>query len=152
MYMKFKKMLMGVTATVCAFSVIAPLNAHASEVEKNVVTNINEEAVMNVSQMQQNISSNPDELPPLIRTKDFHLSQKDVSELKKMAGIYGTGWGLVNAWAKKLGKSATWINMMLLAVPALGVATIDACNKRDKGVIITRTSYGATHTFTCRAK
>lgn len=150
--MELKKVIMGITATVCTFSAIAPLNAHASEVEKNVVNNINEEAVMNTTEMKQNISSDPNQLPPLIRTKDFHLSQKDVSELKKMAGIYGTGWGLINAWAKKLGKSATWINMMLLAVPALGVATIDACNKRDKGVIITRTSYGATHTFTCKAK
>ncbi|MGE6552801.1 hypothetical protein ACQKFK_28805 [Bacillus mycoides] len=33
--MKFKKMLMGITATVCTFSAIAPLNAHASEVEKS---------------------------------------------------------------------------------------------------------------------
>ena len=32
---EIQKMLMGITATVCTFSAIAPLNAHASEVEKN---------------------------------------------------------------------------------------------------------------------
>ncbi|MGH0943469.1 hypothetical protein ACQVTS_19685 [Bacillus mycoides] len=33
--MKFKKVIMGITATVCTFSAIAPLNAHASEVGNN---------------------------------------------------------------------------------------------------------------------
>ncbi|MBJ8024669.1 hypothetical protein [Bacillus cereus] len=32
--MKLKKVIMGITATVCTFSAIAPLNAHASELKK----------------------------------------------------------------------------------------------------------------------
>lgn len=145
--MKFKKILMGVTATVCTFSVIAPLNAYA---EENVSANTNPEAIVNMSGVQQNIAKSS-VVPPLLK-KHYYLSHKDVTELKEMAGLYGTEWELIDAWAKKLGKSSDLINIMLRAVPALGVATIVACNQQNKGVVITKTTFGSKATFTCKAR
>ncbi|PEQ48662.1 hypothetical protein [Bacillus cereus] len=40
--MQFKKVIMGITATVCTFSAIAPLNAHASEVGNNSKEAVND--------------------------------------------------------------------------------------------------------------
>ena len=64
--------------------------------------------------------------------------------------MYASGWAVLNAIAKAFKKSPTLLNAMLIAIPALGLATLNKCNKDNRGVIITDVRIGATHSFSCK--
>lgn len=64
------------------------------------------------------------------------LSNYEVQQISKIVGLYGASWAAINAIAKKLGKSPTWINLMCVAIPTLGAAYINFQNKNNRGVII----------------
>lgn len=85
----------------------------------------------------------------VIRIKFLNQRVKDILIL---VGIHGTGWSFEIAVAKKLGKSPTWVTLRIAAVPALGAAGLKACNRKGKGVIMTKISRGATHSFSCRSQ
>lgn len=88
----------------------------------------------------------------VISIKEYKISNQQVTEITKLAGLYGSGWAFMNALAKKFGKSPTFLNMLLVAIPALGVAGLNTCNRYNKGVIITDYRIGATHNFSCSAQ
>jgi hypothetical protein len=41
---------------------------------------------------------------------------------------------------------------LIIAVPALGWAVLNACNRYNKGVIIKDVRIGASHSFSCSAR
>ncbi len=103
---------------------------------------------------ENSINNNPNYAAQyaVVRSKDFYISNYQVNQVVKLAGLHGTGWGFATALAKKFGKSPTWVTLMIVAVPALGAATLNYCNSKNKGVIINRLSIGATHNFSCRSQ
>ncbi|MEK4951957.1 hypothetical protein NST12_16820 [Bacillus sp. FSL W8-1127] len=83
--------------------------------------------------------------------KTYKLSNQQVNDIIKMIGVHGAGWGLMTAIAKYFAKSPTWITAMIIAIPTLGAAVLNACNRYNKGVIIKDVRIGATHNWSCSA-
>lgn len=119
-------------------------NVSADNVVNLIASKVNESSI--------NDNSNNAAMYSTVRSKDFYISNYQVNEVIKLVGLHGTGWGFAIALAKKFGKSPTWVTLMIVAVPALGAAAINYCNSKNKGIIINRLSFGATHTFTCRSQ
>lgn len=84
--------------------------------------------------------------------KKYKLSNQDVVDIGKLVALNGTGWTFLAAVAKKFLKKPTYATMLIGAVPALGWAVLSACNRYNKGVIITDIRIGATHSFSCSAR
>ncbi|WP_375106085.1 hypothetical protein AB9L15_04100 [Lysinibacillus fusiformis] len=87
--------------------------------------------------------------PPLVEVKETKMSNQEVNEILKAAGLNAGAWGFLTALAKKWGKSPTWRTLMMVALPTLGAAGLNSCNQYNKGVIITDTRIGATHMYGC---
>ena len=88
----------------------------------------------------------------VISEKKYYLSNQNVKDFVKQAGVNGSFWGLMTAIAKAFKKSPTYVTGLIVAIPALGAAVLNACNKYDKGVVITDLRVGATHNFSCTAR
>lgn len=84
--------------------------------------------------------------------KEYYLSHKQVTSIVKGSAWNGGFWGMMAAIAKIWGKSPTVLTLMIVAIPALGAATINLCNKNNKGVVIRHLRVGASHSFTCFAR
>ncbi|MEB9565495.1 hypothetical protein P4I85_34470 [Bacillus cereus] len=119
-------------------------NVSADNVTNLIASKVNENSINNNPNYAAQYAA--------VRSKDFYISNYQVNEVIKLVGLHGTGWGFAIALAKKFGKSPTWVTLMIVAVPALGAAAINYCNSKNKGIIINRLSFGATHTFTCRSQ
>ncbi|PYE93229.1 hypothetical protein [Bacillus sp. 196mf] len=119
-------------------------NVSADDVANLIASKVNENSINNNPNYAAQYAA--------VRSKDFYISNYQVNEVVKLAGLHGTGWGFAIALAKKFGKSPTWVTLMIVAVPALGAGAINYCNNKNKGIIINRLSFGATHTFTCRSQ
>ncbi|RFU70277.1 hypothetical protein D0469_06665 [Peribacillus saganii] len=87
-----------------------------------------------------------------IRVKTYKLTNQQVKDIGKLIGVHGAGWGLAVAIAKKFGKSPTLATALIIAVPALGWAVLNACNRYSKGVILKDIRIGATHNWSCSAR
>lgn len=87
-----------------------------------------------------------------VKVKEYKISNQRVRDVVNLVGIHGTGWAFAIALAKKFGKNPTWVTLMIVAVPALGAAGLNACNRKNKGIIITRTTIGATSMFSCKSQ
>lgn len=87
--------------------------------------------------------------PPLVEVKETKMSNQEVIEIVKQAGLNAGAWGFLTALAKKWGKSPTWRTLMAVALPSLGAAGLNNCNQYNKGVKITDTRIGATHMYGC---
>ncbi|QWI46928.1 hypothetical protein [Bacillus mycoides] len=119
-------------------------NVSANNVANLIASKVNENSINNNPNYAAQYAT--------VRSKDFYISNYQVNEVVKLAGLHGTGWGFAIALAKKFGKSPTWVTLMIVAVPALGAGALNYCNNKNKGVIINRLSIGATHSFTCRSQ
>ncbi|WP_144489255.1 hypothetical protein [Bacillus thuringiensis] len=119
-------------------------NISADNVANLIASKVNENSINNSPNYAAQYAT--------VRSKDFYISNYQVNEVVKLAGLHGTGWGFAIALAKKFGKSPTWVTLMIVAVPALGAGALNYCNNKNKGVIINRLSIGATHSFTCRSQ
>jgi ABC-type Fe3+-hydroxamate transport system substrate-binding protein len=84
--------------------------------------------------------------------KTYKLSNQQVVDIGKLVGVHGAGWGLILAIAKKFAKTPTLATGLIIAVPALGWAVLNACNRYNKGVIIKDIRIGASHNFSCSAR
>lgn len=91
-------------------------------------------------------------LPSLGEVKKYNLSNKEVNDIVKLAGVHGSGWALITALAGRFAKKPTLLTILIIGVPALGAATINACNSNNKGVVIQDIRIGATHSFSCYAR
>lgn len=81
--------------------------------------------------------------------KEYYLTHQQVVDITKAAGLHSGGWTFISAIAKIFGKNPTALTAMIIAIPTLGAATLNACNRYDKGVIIRDFRVGATHNFSC---
>ncbi|MED3554303.1 hypothetical protein [Cytobacillus praedii] len=90
-------------------------------------------------------------LNALPKIKEYTLTHQQVTDIVKLVGVHGTGWAFAAAIAKKFAKSPTLITMLIVAVPALGAAVLNACNRYNNGVIIQRISIGTFHNWNCKA-
>ncbi|MFJ7939630.1 hypothetical protein ACIQYG_14120 [Peribacillus sp. NPDC096622] len=84
--------------------------------------------------------------------KTYNLSNQQVKDIGNLVGVHGSGWGLALAIAKHFGKNPTLATLLIMAVPALGWATLNACNRYSKGVKIKDIRIGASHSFSCSAR
>ncbi|MED4631561.1 hypothetical protein P9443_01365 [Peribacillus frigoritolerans] len=84
--------------------------------------------------------------------KNYYLSNTQVNNIIKDAGLYGGTWAVLSAIAKAFAKKPTLLTAMLVAIPVLGVAALNECNKYSKGVVITDVRIGATHSWSCAAR
>jgi uncharacterized membrane protein len=84
--------------------------------------------------------------------KKYYLSNTQVNNIIKDAGLYGGTWAVLSAIAKAFAKKPTLLTAMLVAIPVLGVAALNECNKYSKGVVITDVRIGATHSWSCAAR
>lgn len=60
--------------------------------------------------------------------------------------------GTATAIAKIFAKCPTALTLMLGKVPLLGMSTINACNSKGIGIIITKMGSGATNSYSCRSQ
>lgn len=104
------------------------------------------------TEQQVNTKSNLIKASSIGSIKKYYLSNADVNSLIKNAGLNGGFWATVSAVAKRFGKNPTYVTALIVAVPALGVAVINKCNKYNKGVVIQDIRIGATHNFSCSAR
>jgi hypothetical protein len=88
----------------------------------------------------------------VINYKEYKISNADIQKLVKLAGLNGGFWATATAIAKIWAKSPTVLTLMIAAVPALGVAGLNLCNSKNKGVIITKIGSGATNSYSCRSQ
>jgi hypothetical protein len=80
------------------------------------------------------------------------ISNSTVQNILDIAGASGVGWGFAVAIAKKYGKSPTFASLIIAATVALGVYVLKQCNKKKKGIIITRVRVGASNSFYCNSQ
>ncbi|MCR9039500.1 hypothetical protein QRX25_16305 [Bacillus sp. L381] len=88
----------------------------------------------------------------VINYKEYKISNSQIRQLSAAIGINSGFWGTATAIAKIFAKSPTALTLMLGAVPLLGMGTINACNSKGKGIIITKMGSGATNTYSCRSQ
>lgn len=88
----------------------------------------------------------------VINYKEYKISNSQIKQLSAAVGINSGFWGTATAIAKIFAKSPTALTLMLGAVPLLGMGTINACNSKGKGIIITKMGSGATNTYSCRSQ
>ncbi|MGN7475263.1 hypothetical protein ACH34J_03360 [Bacillus velezensis] len=88
----------------------------------------------------------------VINYKEYKISNSQIRQLSAAIGISSGFWGTATAIAKIFAKSPTALTLMLGAVPLLGMSTINACNSKGKGIIITKMGSGATNTYSCRSQ
>lgn len=81
--------------------------------------------------------------------KNYYLTNQQVKDITYNVAIHGTGWGFITAIAKKFKRSPTFVTMLIIAVPALGAAALNKCNRLGRGIVIRDTRIGAMHSFTC---
>lgn len=84
--------------------------------------------------------------------KKYNFSNSEVNTIIDLVADYGTGWAFVTALAKAFGKNPTALTLLIVAVPALGATAIKRCNSKSKGIVITDTRIGATHSYTCTSR
>ena len=84
--------------------------------------------------------------------KEYKVSNQQISDLNKAVGVNTGFWGMAAAIAKIWAKSPTVLTAMLVAIPALGIAGLNACNRYNKGVIIKRVTIGTFSNWTCRSQ
>lgn len=84
-----------------------------------------------------------------INYKEYKISNSKIKQLNKAVGVNSGFWATTTAIAKVFGKSPTALTLMLAAVPILGMAAINACNHKDKGIIILKIGSGATNSYSC---
>lgn len=105
---------------------------------------------------KENVISGPQEarasLASIGSVKEYKISNAKIVQMTKDAGLYGGTWAVLIAVAKAFAKSPTVLTAMLVAIPTLGMAVLNKCNKYNKGVIITDVRIGATHNFSCQAR
>ncbi|CDO05224.1 hypothetical protein BN988_03814 [Oceanobacillus picturae] len=88
----------------------------------------------------------------VINYKEYKISNAKINKLVKLAGLHGGFWATATAIAKVFGKSPTALTLMIAAVPVLGVAGLNNCNSKGKGVIITKIGSGATNSYFCSSQ
>jgi hypothetical protein len=80
---------------------------------------------------------------------NYYLSNQQVRDIIATAGVNGGFWAVLSAAMKHFAKSPTLLTAMIVALPALGAATLNACNRYAKGVVITDVRVGTFHNFSC---
>ncbi|HAJ4038265.1 TPA: hypothetical protein HLT91_23460 [Escherichia coli] len=88
----------------------------------------------------------------VINYKEYKISNAKIKQLNKAVGLNSGFWATASAIAKIFAKSPTALTLMLAAVPMLGMAGINACNSKDKGIIITKIGSGATNSYSCKSQ
>ncbi|MFC2948858.1 hypothetical protein [Virgibacillus sediminis] len=81
--------------------------------------------------------------------KRYYLTHQQVTDIVKGSAWNGGFWGMMAAIAKIWGKSPTVLTAMIVAIPTLGAATINLCNRYNTGIVIQDIRVGATHSFSC---
>ncbi|KIL28409.1 hypothetical protein [Bacillus altitudinis] len=84
--------------------------------------------------------------------KEYKISNSQINKLSKAVNLNSGFWATSTAIAKIFAKNPTALTLLLAAVPVLGIATLDACNSRGKGIIITKMGVGATNSYSCRSQ
>lgn len=87
-----------------------------------------------------------------ITYKEYKISNSKLKEFKKNVAYNAGFWGIAAAVAKVWSKSPTVLTAFLVAIPALGIAILDKCNKKSKGIIIIKAGTGATNTYSCKSQ
>ncbi|MCK6207690.1 hypothetical protein KZX50_19805 [Bacillus infantis] len=87
-----------------------------------------------------------------INYKEYKISNSKIQQLNNLVD-YNTGfWGVATAIAKIWAKNPTVLTLMLAALPVLGIAGLNTCNSKGKGVIITKFGTGATNSYSCKSQ
>ncbi|MCY7779552.1 hypothetical protein [Bacillus haynesii] len=87
-----------------------------------------------------------------INYKEYKISNSKIKQLSNAVGVNSGFWATATAIARYFSYSPTALTLMLAAVPMLGMSTINACNSKGKGIIITQMGSGATNTYSCRSQ
>lgn len=82
-------------------------------------------------------------------SKKYYISDRQIRDLNLAVGGNTGFWTLAAAIAQIWGKSPTVLTAMLIAIPIVGIAGINICNRQQKGIVITHVRIGATHSATC---
>lgn len=88
----------------------------------------------------------------VINYKKYKISNAKINELVKLAGLNGGFWATATAIAKVFGKNPTALTLMIAAVPMLGIAGLNLCNSKGKGIVITKAGSGAVNTYSCTSQ
>jgi hypothetical protein len=85
----------------------------------------------------------------VVNNKKWKLSNSKIKQLNRMAGWNAGFWATATAVARIWAKSPTALTGFLIAIPLVGMAAINSCNKREKGVYIRQVGSGATNNYFC---
>jgi len=116
---------------------ITVLSTHFNKLNNNEINNSKESTIQPMA---------------VINYKEYKISNAKIKQLNKAVGLNSGFWATASAIAKIFAKSPTALTLMLAAVPMLGMAGINACNSKDKGIIITKIGSGATNSYSCKSQ
>lgn len=84
--------------------------------------------------------------------KDYKISNAQMKELNLLVNGNTGFWTLSAAIASIWKKSPTTLTKFIVAIPIIGLYTLNVCNKKGKGIIITDVRVGASHSFSCKSQ